>query len=71
MAWNTPGSSGNESGPDGRRPQRPRKVGGLDAFLDALRGLFGGGEQPPAETPAETPAASTAAPVPAPAPKGT
>lgn len=43
MAWNTPGSSGNESGPDGRRPQRPRKVGGLDAFLDALRGLFGGG----------------------------
>ena len=47
MAWNTPGSSGpgsNPSGPDGRRPQRPRKPGGgLDTFLDAFRGLFGGG----------------------------
>ncbi|HJW47064.1 MAG TPA: FtsH protease activity modulator HflK [Lysobacter sp.] len=43
MAWNTPGS--NEPGPDGRRPQRPRKVGGggLDALLDNLRNLFGGG----------------------------
>ena len=43
MAWNTPGS--NEPGPDGRRPQRPRKFGGggLDAILDALRNMFGGG----------------------------
>jgi modulator of FtsH protease HflK len=42
MAWNTPGS--NEPGPDGRRPQRPRKVGGggLDAILDSLRNIFGG-----------------------------
>lgn len=53
MAWNTPGSGGpgssgpggNESGPDGRRPQRPRKVGGggFDTLLDALRRLSGGG----------------------------
>ena len=47
MAWNTPGSSGpgsNPSGPDGRRPQRPRKPGGgLDTFLDSFRGLFGSG----------------------------
>ncbi|QSX77054.1 FtsH protease activity modulator HflK [Agrilutibacter solisilvae] len=42
MAWNTPGS--NEPGPEGRRPQRPRKApGGLDSVLDGLRGLFGGG----------------------------
>ena len=47
MAWNTPGSSGpgsNPSGPDGRRPQRPRKPGGgLDTLFDSMRGLFGGG----------------------------
>ena len=43
MAWNTPGS--NEPGPDGRRPQRSRRPGGgsLDAILDSLRNLFGGG----------------------------
>lgn len=52
MAWNTPGSSppgssgpgNNEPGPGGRRPQRPRRVGGaLDDVLDGLRNLFGGG----------------------------
>lgn len=46
MAWNTPGSSGgnNPSGPEGRRPQRPRKTGGiLDTLSDTVRGLFGGG----------------------------
>ncbi|QNP40060.1 FtsH protease activity modulator HflK [Lysobacter solisilvae (ex Woo and Kim 2020)] len=44
MAWNTPGSSGNNpSGPEGRRPHRPRKTGGvLDTLLDTARGLFGG-----------------------------
>jgi membrane protease subunit HflK len=43
MAWNTPGS--NEPGPEGRRPQRPRKApGGLDAIFDSLRGVFGGGD---------------------------
>lgn len=42
MAWNTPGS--NEPGQDGRRPQRPRKIGGgFDAILEPLRGLLGGG----------------------------
>jgi membrane protease subunit HflK len=47
MAWNTPGSSGpgsNESGPDGRRPQRRKPGGGgLDGLLDSLRDVFGGG----------------------------
>ena len=42
MAWNTPGSDNGGSG----RPPRQRKPGGgggLDAVLDNLRGLFGGG----------------------------
>jgi len=44
MAWNTPGSGNNPSGPDGRRPHRPRKTGGvLDTLIDTGRGLFGGG----------------------------
>jgi len=43
MAWNTPGS--NDPGGSDRRPQRSRKPGGggIDALLDPLRGLFGGG----------------------------
>ena len=47
MAWNTPGSSGpgnSGNNPDGRRPQRPRKTGGiLDTLADTARDLFGGG----------------------------
>lgn len=53
MAWNTPGSgSGDDNGSNnGRRnPWKPRggKSGGLDQWLDRLRGLFdgaGGGNQ--------------------------
>ncbi len=41
MAWNIPGGS---SGKDGRNPWQ-RKGGGVDRFLDPLRGLFGGGGQ--------------------------
>jgi membrane protease subunit HflK len=43
MAWNTPGS--DNGGPDSRSP-RKRKPGGsgLDAILDNLRGMFGGGD---------------------------
>jgi len=41
MAWNTPGGSSNK---DGRNPwQRRGGGGGLDRFLDPLRGLFGPG----------------------------
>ncbi len=40
MAWNTPGS--NNSG-GSRPPRRNPGGGGLDALLDPLRGLFGGG----------------------------
>ena len=47
MAWNTPGSSGpgnSGNNPDGRRPQRPRKSGGIiDTLADTARDLFGGG----------------------------
>ncbi|MBP3985960.1 FtsH protease activity modulator HflK [Pseudoxanthomonas helianthi] len=45
MAWNTPGSgSGNDDGSkDGRNPWQPRSPrGGIDQWLDRLRGLFGG-----------------------------
>ncbi len=41
MAWNTPGS--NDSGGANRPPRRNPGGGGLDAILDPLRGLFGGG----------------------------
>ena len=41
MAWNTPGGSSNK---DGRNPWQKRGGGGgLDRFLDPLRGLFGNG----------------------------
>jgi len=39
MAWNIPGGS---SGKDGRNPWQ-RKGGGIDRFLEPLRGVFGGG----------------------------
>lgn len=43
MAWNTPGSD-NSGGSNGRPPRRrPGGGRGLDALLDPLRGLFGGG----------------------------
>ena len=43
MAWNTPGSD-NSGGSNGRTPRQRRPDGrGLDALLDPLRGLFGGG----------------------------
>src|SRR5687768_9254876 len=43
MAWNTPGSN-DSGGSNGRRPpQRKPGGGGLDAVLDTLRGVFGGG----------------------------
>ncbi|HEY0502804.1 MAG TPA: FtsH protease activity modulator HflK [Lysobacter sp.] len=43
MAWNTPGSD-NSGGSNGRPPRQRRPDGrGLDALLDPLRGLFGGG----------------------------
>ncbi|MFC3813938.1 FtsH protease activity modulator HflK [Lysobacter sp. GCM10012299] len=42
MAWNTPGSD-NSGGSDGRTPRRRPNGRGLDALLDPLRGLFGGG----------------------------
>jgi len=43
MAWNTPGSD-NSGGSSGRPPRRRRPGGNpLDAVLDPLRGLFGGG----------------------------
>lgn len=43
MAWNTPGSD-NSGGSNGRTPRRRPDGGrGLDALLDPLRGLFGGG----------------------------
>lgn len=46
MAWNTPGSgSGNDNGSNGgRNPwQRRNPRGGIDQWLDRLRGLFGDG----------------------------
>ncbi|KGQ19664.1 Integral membrane protein [Lysobacter dokdonensis DS-58] len=40
MAWNTPGGSSNK---DGRNPWQKRGGGGgIDRFLEPLRGLFGG-----------------------------
>jgi modulator of FtsH protease HflK len=42
MAWNTPGSD-NSGGSNGRTPRRRPDGRGLDALLDPLRGLFGGG----------------------------
>lgn len=42
MAWNTPGSD-NSGGSNGRTPRRRPNGRGLDALLDPLRGLFGGG----------------------------
>lgn len=39
MAWNIPGGSSNK---DGRNPWQ-RRGGGIDRFLDPLRGLFGPG----------------------------
>lgn len=47
MAWNTPGSgSGNDDGSKGgRNPWQPRSPrGGIDQWLDRLRGLFGGAD---------------------------
>ena len=41
MAWNTPGS--DNSGSNGRNPRRRPGGRGLDALIDPLRGLFGGG----------------------------
>jgi membrane protease subunit HflK len=44
MAWNTPGSDTPGSGPGGRPPRRRGTDGNpLDAVIDQLRGLFGGG----------------------------
>lgn len=42
MAWNTPGNN-NSGGGSSRTPRRRPGGGGLDALLDPLRGLFGGG----------------------------
>ena len=42
MAWNTPGSD-NSGGSNGRNPRRRPGGRGLDALLDPLRGIFGGG----------------------------
>ena len=42
MAWNTPGSD-NSGGSNGRTPRRRPGGRGLDALLDPLRGIFGGG----------------------------
>jgi len=42
MAWNTPGSD-NSGGSNGRTPRRRPGGRGLDALIDPLRGLFGGG----------------------------
>lgn len=45
MAWNTPGSGNSGGSAPGGRPPRQRGTDGnpLDAILDQLRGLFGGG----------------------------
>ncbi|RDZ29144.1 FtsH protease activity modulator HflK [Lysobacter silvisoli] len=45
MAWNTPGSDNSGgSDPNGRPPRQRKPDGrGLDAVLDTLRGVFGGG----------------------------
>ncbi len=44
MAWNTPGSDNPGGSAGGRPPRRGTDGNPLDAIIDQLRGLFGGGD---------------------------